>query len=145
MTVGEPSDDAEGSYCSRYRAKTYAMGPNRRAQERERAAAEAPAKAKRARPNGRWPQKRRRLSRCAPEPAAMSLINRCYRKESSGYWVGREAINVRQVAYLCGDNYFQRRCGWQRLFRRRTACQVRASVCTGFVTTVINVPAFVSE
>jgi hypothetical protein len=24
-------------------------------------------------------------------------------------------------------------------------CQVRASVCTGFVTTVISVPAFVSE
>ena len=48
MTVGEPSDDAEGSYCSGYRVKICAMGPNRRAQERERAAARAAAEAKRA-------------------------------------------------------------------------------------------------
>ena len=42
------ADDAEGSYCSGYSAKICPMGPNRRAQERERAAARAAADAKRA-------------------------------------------------------------------------------------------------
>ena len=48
MTVGEPPDYFEGSYCSGYRVKICAMGPNRRAQERARTAARAAAEAKRA-------------------------------------------------------------------------------------------------
>jgi len=49
MTVGEPGGDAEGSYCFGYRVKDFPLwDPNRRAQERERAAAELAAKTKRA-------------------------------------------------------------------------------------------------
>jgi hypothetical protein len=48
MTVGEPSDDAEGSYCFGYRVKISLWGPIAEHRNAERAAARAAAEAKRA-------------------------------------------------------------------------------------------------